>query len=64
MLGGQDARPLSRGEFYDLPACGFGFAGEHVAQTLMRIDTSSPANFVENGRLVLTLQAHDVARKI
>ena len=30
----------------------------------MRIDASSPANFVENGRLVPTLQAYDVARKI
>jgi len=30
----------------------------------MRIDASSPANFVENGRLVPTLQAYDVARQI
>jgi endoglucanase len=30
----------------------------------MRIDASAPANFVENGRLVPTLQAYDVARKI
>jgi hypothetical protein len=30
----------------------------------MRIDASSPANFVENGRLVPTLQAYDLARKI
>ena len=32
----------------------------------MRIDASSPANFVENGRLVPTLQVYDydVARKI
>ena len=30
----------------------------------MWIDASSPANFVENGRLVPTLQAYDLARKI
>jgi hypothetical protein len=47
-----------------LLACGLGVAGEHVAQILMRIDASSPANCVENGRLVPTLQAYDVARKI
>jgi len=30
----------------------------------MRIDASSPANLVENGRLVPTLQVYDLARKI
>jgi hypothetical protein len=30
----------------------------------MRIDASSPANFVENGRLVPALQVYDLARKI
>ena len=38
-------RPLSRREFGNLPVCGLGDAGEHVAQILMRIDTASAATF-------------------